>query len=63
MYNSKEAISKVQLEKAGIEDKLHRLEESSSVKIHDLNRTVEDMKSANDGEKYYLKDNLNQVTE
>jgi hypothetical protein len=57
-----ESVSKAQMEKAGVEDALHRLNESSTSQIQDLNKTITEIKSANDGEKFYLKDNLSQVS-
>ena len=57
-----ESVSKAQIEKAGVEDALHRLTESSTSQIQDLNKTITELKSANDGEKFYLKDNLSQVS-
>ncbi|XP_063435460.1 uncharacterized protein LOC134716406 [Mytilus trossulus] len=56
-----ENVSRTQLEKAGVEDKLYRLEESSTVQIQELKKTIADMKSSNEGEKFYLKDNLSQT--
>ncbi|VDI58644.1 golgin subfamily B member 1 [Mytilus galloprovincialis] len=56
-----ENVSRTQLEKAGVEDKLYRLEESSTVQIQELKKTIADMKSANEGETFYLKDNLSQT--
>lgn len=57
-----ESVSKAQIEKAGVEDALHRLNESSTSQIQELNKTITELKSANDGEKFYLKDNLSQVS-
>lgn len=56
-----ETVSKTQLEKAGVEHELHKLKESTAVTIQELNKRISEMKNSNEGEKYYLKDNLSQT--